>query len=83
MAQEKQGIWIARDKNGEIHGFIVKPIRGKDKWEDNYRISDDNFDWSKWHTEFTWENEPIICWHDFRDCCRIYDVISNEINKRS
>ena len=60
MAQEKQGIWIARDKNGEIHGFIVKPIRGKDKWEDNYRISDDNFDWSKWHTEFTWENEPII-----------------------
>ena len=61
MAQEKQGIWIARDKNGEIHGFIVKPIRGKDKWEDNYRISDDNFDWSKWHTEFTWENEPIIC----------------------
>ena len=61
MAQEKQGIWIARDKNGEIHGFIVKPIRGKDKWEDNYRISDDNFDWSKWHTEFIWENEPIIC----------------------
>lgn len=33
MAQERQGIWIARDKNGEIHGFIVKPTRGKYKWD--------------------------------------------------
>ena len=23
MEQERQGIWIARDKNGEIHGFIT------------------------------------------------------------
>ena len=23
-------------------------------------MSDDNFDWSKWHTEFTWENKPIF-----------------------
>ena len=25
----------------------------------------------------------VYGWHDFRDCCRIYDVISREINKRS
>lgn len=36
MGQETQGIWIARDKNGEIHGFIVKPTRGKDKWDQHF-----------------------------------------------
>ena len=53
-------IWIARDKNGVLFAFSVKPVRNdlSDAW-----VTDDDLlcccMHDDWFPEVTWENSPI------------------------
>lgn len=51
-------IWIARDKNGELWGYLDKPIRGEEIFKNfgedmSFSIIDNLF------PKITWENSPI------------------------
>lgn len=52
-------MWIARDKDGTLVLFKVKPVRCKDKWVsfgvnwENFTIDESLF------PELKWEDEPI------------------------
>ena len=45
----------------------------------DYKEGEDN----KFYPIYERNGIYIYGWNDFSDCCRIYDVISKEINKRS
>lgn len=52
-----KSIWLARDKNGELWGYLDKPIRGEETFntfgECSFSIIDESF------PEITWGNSPI------------------------
>ena len=53
-----KSIWLARDKNGELWGYLNKPIRGEEFFNDHgegigFSITEKLF------SEITWENSPV------------------------
>ena len=53
-----KSIWLARDKNGELWGYLDKPIRG----EEIFKIYGEDMGFSiidNLFPEITWENSPV------------------------
>lgn len=55
-----ESIWLARDKDGNLWGYIPKPIRREEDFVSGSQINSVVINMPNHHfQEVTWENSPI------------------------
>lgn len=53
MSEPKIKVWIARDKDGMLNMFLVKPTRGAQMWfgHGEYPLDENSFSYIDWTSE--------------------------------